>query len=378
MNVLTGRFGGPPLAWLQSRPRVDLGDLPATIDLTPSRIAVAIGVAFGCVWLAFSMPLVTQTAGAGGLALVITLIFPAIGIVIAGGSLLQLFTHRRVTFDEGGVEVEGRSLRGRESWRLPYDDFAGVLHREHRIKRKHGSTTYQIIELHHRDRDKCIPLHVTRGTEIPRAAWEGYARALKLPALQDSGGRIVERAPEDLDASLKDLAARGRISIDFDPNEAPPSGLAVRQDKEDGADVLRVALTRGRLRLWMAALFAGVPTVLLVTGLAQPRAWPMALFGGGFLAVVGYLWWRDRRSLRELRITRDAVTLDDPWPWDRNAVDSLPLAEIESVRTRRARSNLGRELVIEGDRGYIVTGPGLSREALVWLERYVTAAVTTA
>ena len=77
-------------------------------------------------------------------------------------------------------------------------------------------------------------------------------------------------------------------------------------------------------------------------------------------------------------ITRHEVIAEDAWPWDKSSLDRIALNRIETVRLGRGRSDSGRLLLIEGDRGRIAFGQGLSKAALDWLRDYVTAAIVKA
>lgn len=364
-------------AWLAMAPRVDLTRRPTTVELRVPRIAGIFGAVFGAIWLTPSLGLATSVGGAPWPVIAFAWLFPAIGLALILGSLLSLTRARRVTFEQDGVAVVDRGPLGSSSWRLAYRDFAGVMLRERTIRRKNSSTTYHIVELHHPDRTRCLPLYVSRNGSPPRAAWEAAAKALDLPALlPDAAGPIV-RAAGDLDRSLKELAASGQIQVDERYRETPPAGLLVSKETEP-EETIRVAIRRRRLPLWLLLPFGGMPLAVMIAGLSQPEAWPMALFGLGFLGIAGLMWFLDGQKARELRITRRAIALDDPWPWDRRARKRLALDEIETVRIRRSPSNLGPELVIEGDRGYIALGPGINAAGNAWLRSLIVAAIARA
>jgi len=181
-----------------------------TFDLVPPRWGFWAGMAAGLGWMVFTADMV----GPLDLSLLtlVGLLFPGAGLVLALFAVVALYERRQVTFERDGVRVEGRSLAGPERWALPYGAYRGVLHREHVERRKNSTTTYQIIEMLHEDPGKTLPLSVEAAAEVPRDRWEGYARALGLPALERSGDELVGREAADLDKSLRTLADEGKLS----------------------------------------------------------------------------------------------------------------------------------------------------------------------
>jgi len=369
--------------WQWVRPRVDVAALPVEVNLSPSRIVAVFGLIFGGIWFSISLPLVTGIGPANVGIFAFAMIFPLIGATFMLASLLAFFRRRRVTFGHDGVEVVGRSLFGRESWSARYDDFQGVLYRTRTVNRKNGSTTYQIIELRHHEPDRSLPVYVATTTTPPRGEWENYARAFGLPALEDTGAGLLARAVDDLDKSLKELAEEGKLEApSFDSTSPPPKGLIAGATTVDGVEALRVVVTAGRIPAWLGLAFGGIPATMVVIALVElgPDALVMLLFAFGFLAIVGWMFYYDRRQKREMIITREHLKVVDGWNMTQSVapITELALADIEGVSVRRARSNLGGELVIAGDKGQIVFGMGLSKAALDWLRDYITAAIATA
>ena len=364
--------------WRWVRPRIDLNALPTRAAFAPPRLPMLLAVGFGCIWMIISLPILVQMADIGSPALLFSLLFPAIGLAFVITAGLQFFRQWSIRFDPKHLTVESRSLSGANTWTLPYRDFKGVLLKERTVRGKNRSTTFQIIELHHDDPAKCLPLFVDASTESPRTRWETYARRLDLPALEESKQGVSSRNPDELDKSLRELVSEGKLSCDYDPSQPPPRGLAVWQDGMDGEQVLHIGLTAGRIPVWSAGFLCGIPLILLIVGMTQPESWPMAMVAAAFLALTLSLVVWDKRKRREIRVSRRELAVVDPWPWDRSSADRLPVDEIESLRIVRAPSNAGNELVVAGDTAQIRVGVGLSENALAWLKDYLTAAIATA
>lgn len=362
--------------WRSVRVSVDLSALPQTVDLSPSRAGAVIQIVFGTVWSVFVWNMFSELRREDLFVLFFAVPFSLIGLGMALNGIATLRRKRKATFRGDGVEVEGRGLWASESWYHPYTAFKGVLHREEVVKTKNSSTTYQIIELLHDDPKRCVLLYVQATTELPRERWEGYARRLKLPALEAGAAGVVERDPGDLDKSLKDLVEEGKVSHAFDPDAEAPRGLYIeRRDP----DTLKVVITAGRYPIWFLALFMLTGAAMMVGAFFTAQN-PYALFGAGLLfgGLPGYMLVRDRAARREISLDRRRLTVTDALRLNRHSRDGLSLDEIESIAIRPARGNSGRELVIASDRGPIHVGLGLSKDALAWLKDFITAAIATA
>ena len=362
--------------WPGLRHRVAPDRLPYRINLLPSRAATLIFLVFGCVWTGITLSYLVAVAPGSAAALLFVALFPLVGLGLVGWSLCTLLSKREAVFGRDGVEVFARSPFGAESWRQDYSAFKGVLHREHRVKRKSGSTTYQIIELLHEDPDRTLPLLVEASRKMPREAWERYAKWLDLPALTDSGDGLVARDSADLDKSVRELAAEGKVALHLEAAEGPPpAGLAVASEQKDGEDRLRVTLTAGRVPLWFTAVFSAFPALFIVVGVLEES--PLALFGLLMTAVGIATAVYDRRSPRRILISRRRLVVVDAWQKRAPEKLSFDLDEVESITVQSSR-NKGKGLLIASDRTQVHVGGGLSRAALAWLQNYLTAAIATA
>jgi hypothetical protein len=370
--------------WRWLRHTVDPERLPCTIDLMPPRWAIRLIAAAGLVCLIPVLVLLWDLDLSATPFLLVALLFLLLGLVMLGFGLPALFEQRQVTFGRDGVRVVGRSLTGRENWSLPYAAYPGVLRREHVVERKHGSTSYQIIELHHDDLDRILPLSVQPGDETPRALWERYARVFDLPALVEEGGRLVGREAADLDKPISVLASEAKITHAFDPAADPPDGLLVTRESDPGGEEgLRVTVTASRMPLTHLLIFVGFGIAGTAISAAQ-GSYLLAPLATAFIIAIVWARFAEVRRPRQLLITREAVALVDAWQPTGTEGQRLKCDEIENVAVRynsRARGWLmfpGNTLVIEADRGSLILGSGLSRPALHWLRDYLVAAIATA
>jgi hypothetical protein len=344
--------------------------LPVDVDLSPSRLGAAILCAAGLFLLWSAREFLDEIFRAEEPLLVaIAAVFPLIGVGLIVAGLVQMYRRQRVRFGESGVEVWERNLTGLRHWSAAYSDYAGVLQREHVVRRKNHSTTYQIIQLCHDDPAYDLPLHVARGDVLPRQRWEAWAARLRLPALQIDDDRITGRPADTLDHSLAEQLRAGHATagMGYGP---PPESIKVGED----ATGLRIDLKHGRLPLAWYAVLALIPAVFIVAGAIDPDGWPAMLVGLVFLGIIGWLAWKDSTSPRAIRLTRDTVENLDEWRWHSGDVETLNAADIEIVRIHQS-SKGGRVVAVESDRGSMHLGQGLSREDLTWLRDFLIAEI---
>lgn len=362
--------------WHAVRVDADFTFLPQTLDLSPSRSAAIALILFGGCWIGVVIMVVGGVTSLQLDDLIFLAVATPIGISIMGWGLTLLFRRHQAILSEDGVEVTERGLFGVRAWYEPYGAFKGVLYRRIVIRGKHRTRTYQVIELLHEDRSKCVPLFVRRSSEVPRARWERYAQRLKLPAIEIEDDGLLARGHEDLDKSLAELVAEGKVNHAFDPDAQAPEGLVVTRDH---ADAFTIAITAPRIPLWFVGILLAVAVGFFAVGfVGGPKPVVMAFIGLVLAAFAIFLLHRDRSSARAIRLDRSRLTVDDAFHGGRRSPSTFSFDEIESITLRSGDRNSGRELVIAGDAGRIKVGSGLSNEALDWLRNFLIAAITTA
>ncbi|MGH6901479.1 MAG: hypothetical protein ACREIR_01915 [Geminicoccaceae bacterium] len=172
-------------SWQWVRPRVDLRQLPVTVDLSPLRSFVWPGIALGALlFLVAVQHLLRHPPQNLGMFIMLSP-FPGAGLAIAAWCGMRLRERRIVTFERDGVSVQESTVLGARAWQLPYSAFEGVVYKRRSGKTRRNPVLYQIIELSHRDPRRSIPLYVTVDEERPIALWQSYADALGLAAIED-------------------------------------------------------------------------------------------------------------------------------------------------------------------------------------------------
>jgi hypothetical protein len=161
-------------------------------DITrlPAQIEVARPAAnpFPLIVVAFGLFISYQLFAAllGGLALPVMLLGGAALVLAALLWWRQSGLPHLLSFDKEGVTVTERRLIAAKRWRAGYSEFEGLMLRTIQARSPSGKTTYEIIELKHRDPDKTLPLYAARSSSEPRARWKALAELLGVPALQSS------------------------------------------------------------------------------------------------------------------------------------------------------------------------------------------------
>ncbi len=312
-------------------------------------------------------------------------------VTIRRGTLIRSETIR---IDRDGVEVEVRGPVRTTRWRAKLSAFEGVRRRT--VSERQGTgrrarrVTRHLVELVHGDDDKTIRLYATADADDGvRALWEQAARALDLPALDETATGTVVRAPGDLDKSIRDLAAEGKMTARYDVDRPPPRGIDF--DRDDGE--LRVtigfrattyAVTAVRtVVVGLVALFALDDT--LVAGLASVPgvvfAIALAVAAEGGLRLLSATHIK-----RRITVTSKDVQCALETPLGRFRTRTIALDEVETVRQvsfggrwRIAGFAFGGrdKLIIESDAASI-TIPNLAKRPRDWLEGFVVAAIAGA
>jgi len=391
-------FGSDRNAILATRPRGDTSRLPIELDISTSAwvaLPKAItGAVIGVLGLMLYGRLPAQTAFGEPVATLFR--FAPLVLAIAGAlyfvrGAVRLADRRSVRIADGQVTVTGKSLFGSEDWTEPLSAFEGVRWREIVVYRRTGPSTdrpesrrprvYQVLDLKHPDPARCVPLHVTRLNELPRAEWEHLAKLLGVPAIDATGAETQVRAAEDVDKSVKELAHEGKIEADWQERPAPP-GLEVVHEGDATApagQAIHVTIRAPRFPLWLFGALLAFGTFLCIVGLSDLAFMPI-LFGGALVTAVVWFWRYEQRNPRSVRITRTAVELHTPTPGNAPTHVTVPHGDIEGVNisSRKDKQSFGKQLRIVTDRDEHVTGSGLSDDALAWLRDLVVSAVAKA
>jgi len=358
---------------------VEIGGFPAHFVTKGNTLGAVVIMVFGLMW--------------GGAGAVITwgLIaepFPAslipfgpmvIGVGLFLFGLYAALLRVETTIDSGVVTIRRRRWFSTRVHVQPLGDYPGILRLRvtyHRNKQTHVAW---IAALPHDDRDKRVVLAASNDEAEGRRLVEDYARWLDMPALEETADGYQRREPGDVDRSLADLAADGKIETHYKDRGRPPAELHV----ERGADMIVVSFLKAALPLKLVVAIAAVAAAGVVAlfvaetdisvGIAAPA------IGAFIVAVVLFLMLGHMTARRQLILRRDRIVIASLAGKNREPRVSaeMTLDEIEGVRVARGHLG-GLALWFDTDRGSFPAGDNSPRPALDYARDLVIAAVATA
>ena len=358
--------------------RVDLQQLPADADISPSRGPLWIKLVLAGLWFASSLFFIGPFASAPLQAKAIVGAAPIAGLGMMAFFVYWLMRKRYVHFGRDRVQVKDRRWFRTTNWSAPYSAFKGVAMRKETVPSGTLPQTLHIVELKHPNPRLSLPLVVTRDGPPPSSLLEKLARVLGMKALPSDNSEAAEEIDDPLNRPLYALEEDTDISALYDPNEPVPSDIRVEATEKEGEEALEITLKSNRPRGAVRALFAVGPPLTLVLALVT-GSWFIGIDAIAFAAIAAFVFWSELRHRRLLVITRKTVELEAPW-WllDTTKPKRLDLERIDGVYIRPDRKAGLEQLVIEAGGEAIETGGGLSPDALEWLRRYLLAAVATA
>lgn len=306
------------------------------------------------------------------------LIFTVIGAGLFLFGLNQFFTHTVTDFDGRTFRYRHKSLFGSKAWEEPLSEYEGVMSRSeyHSGGRNSSSYTLYILELLHPDEQRRIRLRQSRSSSGHRASWETYSRQLGLPALkqdEDADKGYTRRDVEDLDKSVRELAAEGKLEISFDPAAAIPDKLELNTR----GDQLEVAISTPKIPIKMIPVALPIilllPTIFIWVGFFSKS--PDIIFGivgilVGLFLVSTVIWTSITTPL--VRVNRKGLHILRRTPWGETRGKCIPADIIENVRISKERADQSSSAVIvETDSGSHNIGKGLDRDTLEWLKNCI-------
>ena len=316
--------------------------------------------------------------------LVLTVI--GIGLFLLG---LYLFSACTVTeFDGKTFRYRHKSVFGSKAWDESLSKYEGILARsEYHSGGRNSSPSYTlyIVELMHPDKQRRITLWQSRSSSGHRASWKKFSRQLALPALkQDEDGEEYTRSDaEDLDKSVRELAAEGKLEITFDSVANVPEKLEL----DIQGDQLEVVICNrmmppGIMLTVMLIFFGPLATVTIWGGFFSVASnifsRIVAVFVGVFIVFIVYrgIWLSVTTPL--VRINRKGLHILRRTPWGETQGTRIRADAIEDVRVGKAtdRQN-SSSVVVETDAGNHAIGARLDKDALEWLKNCILNKIAT-
>ncbi|MGY8995500.1 MAG: hypothetical protein ACKVH7_03575 [Alphaproteobacteria bacterium] len=304
-------------------------------------------------------------------------IIPGIGLAVFGlySALLRIET----TLDGHLVTIKKRTWFTTRTVTLPLSDYPGVLRKRVTYTRNKRTHTAWVAALPHDEKTKRVVLGASSDEAEGRKLVENYARWLNISTLESTVDGFEARAPEDVDRSLAELAAQGKVASSYRAGKAAPAEVHV----ETGSDMIIVSFMKTGIPLWLTTILVGLIAAVIGAfvgfGIADDSVYMAAAMAGVIVAVVFFGVIRGMKTRRQLILRRDRVVIaalgkDGKEP---KISAELMLNEIEGLRIDRAQYG-GNALWFDTDRGSFPAGDNSPRAALDYVRDLVIAALATA
>lgn len=311
--------------------------------------------------------------GGAGNDLLLDAMFVAISIAAMGTGVWMVTFCATTCIGNGSVSHEAESIFGKRYWQEPLTRYKGILRRSeyHPGRKNRPAYTLYIVELYHEQKKKRVPLYSATKDDGLRTIWEDYCRQLGLPGLEEDGGEIRERQVADLDKTLRELVAEGKLELEFDPSATPPKGMSLSREGE----LLRIEM-RG-VRLAVATIMPAIIMTAIASFVAYFTAGPVwvVVFASWLLMFAALAACWSYIVTPVILIGRDSVRRFKKTPWGETQGKTIETAAIESVRIDKAPDSNRQALLLETGTNKLVIGTALPDDALAWLKRCLLTVV---
>ena len=292
-----------------------------------------------------------------------------IGIMPFRLALKEFLTREETTISQRNVAVRSRGMLGWMSWLEPLDRYEGVLLQKKSSRTRNSPTRY-IVELHHSETKKIVLLYASMSDSGLRAKAEYYCKRLNMPLLESDDDSLVRRNVDDLDKSVRELAAEGKLTSEFDPSEPPPAGLSTHIDGDTFVVIVERNFRSVKIR-FIGLLFGGV--CLASAFFVEEGSFGLGFFGLLITVVFAF----SGHFKPEIRINKDVVHLRYLGPWGPTSGQQIRVADVESVTIASHDGQKGFEgLVLTSNTGELRIGDGLSKDVLEWVKKCILAIIT--
>lgn len=306
-------------------------------------------------------------------------IFAFIVILIALGlifySVFSFIRYKKFFFDGKEFQMVYQPAVGiKHQFKEPLANYMGVRLRVLFIQSGLFNRNRYIIDLYHKDSNKIVPLYISTSGKNIRKIWESYAKFFKLPALSVSDRGLVQRECEDLDKSLIQLAAAGKLPFISSGLFPAPDSLQINEEKDS-------VLIQPKGIFWdtFSTLFLFIAVaasfVLLAGGVYLTiigTSFPIRYWIFGAIVLVGVIYFALRLFISNILILgKDYISVCETLFGAETKENKINADKIENIELSY-NPTIGRyDLTIISDDKMINFGSRLPVSDLLWLKDFV-------
>ncbi len=353
---------------------IDTRVLPVSQERKESAAAAFFVITFSLIFGLVSLysllwAILNRMLAAATLGTLVPFILISIGVFILGLSLKVRKDAITITHDT--VSFRHRGLFSGYEWEEALAGYEGVLLR----KATGGKRSYNIIELHHSNPERCIDLAVYLMAWIPendvRAKWKDYSRRLNLPALNETSEGIVGRKPSDLDRPIGEIAREAGAGAELPDISAPPRGLTLA--RAGGSEIVSVDVKKTMTPSTLVLLAFCAAMIAIGAAKADNIRYLIVGAFGMLLAAYALLYTVfDLVTKMTVRVEAGLFHFARRTPFGEIARKTVETGTIEEILITRGPYQKFDAVSIVTDRLSVRIGEKLSNEALQWLKAYLT------
>lgn len=299
-----------------------------------------------------------------------------IGLGIIVSLILSYIRYKKIFFDGKTVTIVYRPAFGdKKTYKEPLKNYEGVRFRIEFFQFGFMNKNKYIIELYHKNSHKIAPLYISTSEKDIRRIWERYARALGLPALIMTDEGMVARKVEDLDKSIRDLAAQGLIENKFDDRKPlPPSLALVRKRDKTVIKARKIIWDAYNIMAWIAILLFGI--LLLAASLTDNMSegirhnpWIIGAYVIGVLGIIASIWVLFRKD--KIVIKPHKIVIVHKFMLFSKKNTEIYKDDIEAIDVSFNPATERYFVAINSDKNTAIFGKKLPIEELRWVKQFL-------
>lgn len=298
-------------------------------------------------------------------------IFDFVLICLGSGIVFQLFAtylcYRKIFFDGQNITIIDRRLGGKKiTYKEDIHNYEGVQLRIEFFQFGLWNRNRYIIELRHKNIHKIAPLYISTSEKGIRKIWKDYAKALNLPAIILREGALQKFDIEDLDKSLKTMAAQGKIHLDFDKSMPIPEPieLVCKRDKKV-VKMMKICWDFYNFIMALALLFVALGILVLFSREIIPL-WSVLVAALFWCWGIILLFRRDKIAVKEKKLV-----LVHKFPLKNFKNDEILKDDIEAVEVEENPATGRHYLAIYSNSKNIIFGKKIPINALEWVRNFL-------